>query len=249
VERFKQEISGRHDIHAAASPALDFEGRRLPYGWRVVAGIVVLVLAYGAWHLLSAGPASQPVPPPPALNPPHAKPATPVVNNMAAPQPQAVTGAPVQPAPAAPAPTPPAQAQVPSPVATPTPEVKPATPASAATADAATPTMAGAAHAPAPAGHLYGAKNKNSRIVLRAQADTHVEVRGPDGVLWINRNLSAGDQYNVPNIPGLTLSASNAGALQIDLDGKAMGAAGTDQQAADNLAIDPQAVTDRKNGR
>src|SRR5207342_3275550 len=80
VERFKLEISGRHDDHAtSASTMPDEEGRRLPQGWRIVAGVVVLALAYGVWHLFSAGPVAQPVPPAPVITPPRvaAKPAAP----------------------------------------------------------------------------------------------------------------------------------------------------------------------------
>jgi hypothetical protein len=41
VERYKQEISGRRDEHAPADPGFHIEEpRRLPYGWRIVAGIV-----------------------------------------------------------------------------------------------------------------------------------------------------------------------------------------------------------------
>ena len=72
VERYKQEISGRHDEHQPSDFSFHAEeARRLPYGWRIVAGIVGLALIYGVWHLISAGPAPQPVPPAPALSPPH----------------------------------------------------------------------------------------------------------------------------------------------------------------------------------
>ena len=71
VERFKEEISGRHDEHAlAVAPIPDEETRHLPQGWRIVAGVVVLLLGYGAWHLFSTGSTQVAVPPPPSLNPP-----------------------------------------------------------------------------------------------------------------------------------------------------------------------------------
>ena len=71
VERFKQEISGRHDEHSPDHAAdADDEPRHLPHGWRIVAGIVVLAVGYGVYHLLSAGSAPQTVPPAPSLAPP-----------------------------------------------------------------------------------------------------------------------------------------------------------------------------------
>src|SRR6201990_2503502 len=48
VERFKQEISGRADEHSREpAPIHTEEGPHLPHGWRIVAGIVILLLGYG----------------------------------------------------------------------------------------------------------------------------------------------------------------------------------------------------------
>ena len=95
VERYKQEISGRHDEHSPTIAAMPDEPRRLPQGWRFVAGIVVLAVGYGVWHLLSAGSTPQSVPPAPSLVPPKMAAAAPV--------------------PAAPAPAAPEQTATPSP--------------------------------------------------------------------------------------------------------------------------------------
>src|SRR5215469_1929846 len=72
VERFKREIAGRAEekVHEPA-PIHDDDGRRLPQGWRIITGAVLILLGWGAWHLLSPGMNSnQPVPPAPMLNPP-----------------------------------------------------------------------------------------------------------------------------------------------------------------------------------
>ena len=228
VERFKQEIAGRHEEHPAPSSMMqDDDGRRLPYGWRIVAGIVVLALVYGAWHLLFAGSSPQPVPPPPVLTQPHV---------VAAPPP-----APVQEQAATPAPDESANADS----ATNTPAHSPGNPAPAPNAMAsANPAMAAV-----PTGHVYGAQNKKSaRVILRARSQTRIEVRGPDGMVYINRNLMPGDQYDVPNIPGLTLATSDAGAVNMELDGQIVGRAGADQQAVD-AELDPQSIMDRYNSR
>jgi cytoskeleton protein RodZ len=235
VERFKQEISGRQIDHlTSASVMPDLDGRKLPYGWRIVAAVVVLVVAYGAWHLLAAGPAPQPVPPAPVINPPRRVAANP---------------APPRPAPQTEAVPSPALQQIPP--ATPVGDTAtpgPAAPVSGSTASPASATNAAVSKAAA-AGHVYGAQNKNSRVVLRAASDTHIAVRGADGRVFINRVLNAGDRYNVPNLVGLSLSSDNAGALEMDLDGAALGRAGADSQAIDGITLDPKAIADRFNKR
>ena len=76
VERFKQDISGRTDEQIReTAPIHQDEGRRLPQGWRIIAGVVVLLLGYGVWHLMApGGDANQTTPPPPVINPPKPKP-------------------------------------------------------------------------------------------------------------------------------------------------------------------------------
>ncbi|MEO8896070.1 MAG: RodZ domain-containing protein [Rhizomicrobium sp.] len=246
VERYKQEISGRHDDHMQTVAPMPDEQRRLPQGWRFVAGIVVLAVGYGVWHLLSAGSAPQAVPPAPSLAPPKVAavapaPATPqptVPEQTATPSPAIENAAaaavpPAAPAAATPA-SPPANAATAAattaqPSATPSP-AQPETAPSAASADAAT---------------VYGKNNRNARVVLKAKNDTHVMVRGQNGVVYINRDLKAGDSYQLPNAVGLKLSTSNAGAVEVDLDGQAMGVAGGDQQSAENVPLDPQTIADR----
>ncbi|MBS0279884.1 MAG: DUF4115 domain-containing protein [Proteobacteria bacterium] len=248
VERYKQEISGRHDDHMPTVAPIPDDQRRLPQGWRFVAGIVVLAVGYGVWHLLSAGSAPQAVPPAPSLAPP--KPAAvapqpaPAANpdQAAVPSPAIDNSAAASPEPATPnaAPAPAAAAQ---PTATPSPAQTnsalagqvPAAPAEASApvaSDPATPTV-------------YGKNNANPRVVLKAKGDTHITVRGATGTVYINRNLKAGDTYQLPNATGLTLSTTNAGAVEMDLDGQAIGVAGGVDQGAEAIPLDPQAIVDR----
>ena len=230
VERYKQEISGRHDGHTPIMPPMPDEPRRLPHGWRIVAGIVVLAVGYGIYHLLSAGSAPQPVPPAPSLSPPKVA--------IVAPRP-------VTPSPAAPA----QQTAVPSPALNNSPSAAPSPaadkPAATPTVPSATPSPALLGAAPAEAGTVYGKNNRNARVVLKAKADTHILVRNGTGTVYINRNLKAGDSYQLPNAVGLMLSTSNAAAVEVDLDGQAMGTAGSDQQSADDVSLDPQTIADR----
>lgn len=249
VERYKQEISGRHDDHMQTVAPIPDDQRRLPQGWRIVAGIVVLAVGYGVWHLLSAGSAPQAVPPAPSLAPPKpaavAPPPAPAAtpDQTAVPSPaidSSAAGALPEPTPAtAPASSAPAATTQPS--ATPSPaqtnsalanQVPPAEAAAPAAADAAGPTV-------------YGKTNANSRVVLKAKGDTHITVRGGNGTVYINRNLKAGDTYQLPNATGLTLSTTNAGAVEMDLDGQAIGVAGGVDQSAESIPLDPQAIVDR----
>ncbi|MES2291848.1 MAG: RodZ domain-containing protein [Pseudomonadota bacterium] len=239
VERYKQEISGRHDEHSPTIAAMPDEPRRLPQGWRFVAAIVLLAVGYGVWHLLSAGSTPQAVPPAPTLAPPKV----------------AVT------APPAPVPAAPEQAATPSPAiessaAASAPPAAPAaatqaSPPAASTAAAAQPTATPspaqpeASPSPAAGGTVFGRNNRNARVVLKAKNDTHVMVRDQNGVVYINRDLKAGDSYQLPNATGLTLSTTNAGAVEVDLDGQAMGVAGSDQQSAEDVPLDPQTIADR----
>ena len=78
VERFKQDISGRADEQSREpAPIHQEEGRRLPQGWRIIAGVVVVLLGYGVWHLLSLGRRRQPAGAAARryLNPPRSRPA------------------------------------------------------------------------------------------------------------------------------------------------------------------------------
>ena len=217
VARFKAEIGGRTEDGALPShPVDDDEHRRLPRGWRIIAVVVVAVLAYGGYRMLTgehAAPAPVPAPPPQYVPRPVA---------AAAPRPVAA----------------------PKPVAAPPTAVAVVTPGKPAA-----PSAAPAATAPpAVTGQVYGEQNKNARVVLRARGDTHITVRGADGRVFINRVLKSGDIYQLPNVVGLTLSTTNAGAVEIDLDGLAMGRAGTDLETTGGISLDPQAIVDRYNG-
>ena len=65
----------------------------------------------------------------------------------------------------------------------------------------------------------------------------------------LNRDLKAGDVYQVPNMPGATLATDNGGAVEVDVDGIALGRAGQPQQVLGRVSLDPQSLTDRFNNR
>ncbi|HEY4274984.1 MAG TPA: helix-turn-helix domain-containing protein [Rhizomicrobium sp.] len=231
VERYKQEISGRPDEHGPTIAAMPDEVRRMPQGWRFAAVVVVLAVGYGVYHLLSAGAAPQAIPPAPSLAPPKVaaapKPAEPAPPPVPAATPSPADDGSAASTTAAPAPADPATASGPSAVPSPAETQAPAPPAAAQN------------------GTAYGQSNRSARVVLKLRGDTHVMVRGESGTVYINRDLKAGDSYRLPDVTGLTLSAANAGAVELNLDGQVMGPAGADQQSADNLPVDPQIIADR----
>ena len=100
---------------------------------------------------------------------------------------------------------------------------------------------------PLPLGHLYGTQNKDARIILRVHRPMHLAVSGPGSVTIFNRILDPGDTYRVPNITGLKLTASDAGAVEIILDDTTVGFASQDGAVARGLPLDPQSIIDRKN--
>ena len=115
------------------------------------------------------------------------------------------------------------------------------------TAAAATDTALGAAldafNGGAP--QVYGTSNRNPRVVLRARGDTRVTVRTADGSFLLNRDLKAGDSYQVPDMAGVTMATSNAGAVEVDLDGIALGRVGSQSQLLGRVSLDPQSLTER----
>ena len=232
VERFKAEIAGREHADTAQPVTVidEDEHRRLPQGWKIIAGVIVLAMLYGVYYVITSTSAmlSQPVTPPP--------PSTVEGRTVAArptPQPASPAPAPVT------ATTPPAT--TPDATATPAPGQPPATAPGATPAPPAVPDAL-------PAGQVYGKNNAGSRVVLRVHQPTHIVVQGEDGMIYINRTLNAGDTYQVPNMVGLTLTTANANAVEIDLDGSPMGFAGKEGGETIGVSLDPQSIADRQRG-
>lgn len=221
LERYKAQIAGRSEDPMPTITIIDDdEQRRLPQGWKIIVGVVFLLLAYGAYYLIAPA-ADKMLAPPVAPVPAQltGKPAAPhKAPAVSKPQPTTTAAVPASPPPAA------QNGQVP-----------------AATPGAATPAQQ---LAPLPPGQVYGKQHVDARVILRMRASTHIFVKGPSGTVYINRILNPGDSYMVPNIPGVMLWTENGGAVEIDLDGSAMGTAGQSGQSALSVSLDPQAIAD-----
>jgi cytoskeleton protein RodZ len=232
VERFKAEIAGRGDEHALpATNLLDDDGRRLPNGWRILAAVVGIALLWGVWHIFfAARDAAPPVPAPPALSNNAAR-----ITDTPKPAPPATDAAATSPQPDASAPQTTAVAQTQT-------QSNPQSP------QVAVPAVPQGSQADASSNQVFGQQNRDgSRVALRARDATRITVKGTDGKLYINRDLAPGEVYYVPNLPGLSMALSNAGALEVDLDGVSLGRAGAQSQVVGKIALDPQSLADRFN--
>lgn len=76
------------------------------------------------------------------------------------------------------------------------------------------------------------------RIVIRAVADSWVQVNDSDGSLVMTRVLRPGDSYEVPE-DGLRLVTGNAGGLEILVDGQRVPALGASGVVLRNVPLDP----------
>jgi len=74
----------------------------------------------------------------------------------------------------------------------------------------------------------YGAENTNSRITLHIHRPTQVVVLGRRGELLFQRSLQRYDTYRVPELPDLTVTTQDAGAVEVIFDGQSVGFLGRD---------------------
>lgn len=95
-----------------------------------------------------------------------------------------------------------------------------------------------------PEAQVYGRGNVDTRIILRATQDSWVQVRDRNEDLLFTRVLRAGDSYQVPNQTGLTLLTGNAGGLEVEVDGAALGPLGPVGTVRRNVALEPAVLLD-----
>jgi cytoskeleton protein RodZ len=189
----------------------------------------------------AAGGSSPNSAPPPSVTAPSGTASTPTASSLSAPtlapgtllttMPRA--GAPPQQATPAPAPAPAVQAP---PVQPPAPAPPQTAMQPQATQTAATQPQATAAGAPANGGASAAGAG---RVAIRALADCWIQVRAADQTIVFSRVLKSGEIYNVPTRSGLSLRTGNAGALQIDVDGKTAPSIGSIGTLRRDVSLDP----------
>lgn len=84
---------------------------------------------------------------------------------------------------------------------------------------------------------VYGAANGDARVVLRARADSWVQIQGAGNELLLTRILRAGDTYRTPNREDLLLMTGNAGAIELILDGESLGTLGPEGEVRRNIPL------------
>lgn len=233
VERFKAEAAGRVEISRTAGFPEVPEEEGAPYGWVAIGVIVAGLIGYGGYYLMTAPEplAKQPVAPVPA----HilAKPRTQVA--QAKPAPKIVSTAPPLTPSAGPQPSGPNNQAATQEPGSPVPPEQSTTPTVSPPVPQAT-------------GQVYGVQSQTTRVILRAKQATRILVQDASGRVYINRALEPGDVYQVPDRPGLLLTVQHGNAVEVDLDGQAMGLAGQTADIAEGMPLDPQAIADRYNG-
>jgi cytoskeleton protein RodZ len=99
----------------------------------------------------------------------------------------------------------------------------------------------------APAGayvpRVYGQGNADSRVVLRAVADSWIQVKGADNDLILTRILRPGDAFLAPNRDDLWLTTGNAGGLEVLVDGQLMPALGPPGAVRRDIPLSAEALT------
>lgn len=255
AERYKAEIAGRNEMNVPKVDVIDEEERRrLPQGWWAIALVVLLLVFYGAYQLMAAADramreqVSEPPPvetnaPPPVYKPIPPKTETPPAEaqpteGQAADGQQPANGVPAQAGQAAQ----PGQQPGQQPAAQPgQPQAQPnaAKPGQTVPPNAAAARPAAMASPVLPQGKVYGEKNKDPRVVLRAVQPIRILVQGADDRLFLNRTLQPGDVYQVPNIPGLKLTVDDGGAVEVRLDGQLIGRAGKPGNTVEASSLDP----------
>ncbi len=94
-------------------------------------------------------------------------------------------------------------------------------------------------------GRVYGQANKDARIILRATADSWVQVRDGAQNVLLTRMLRAGDSYQVPDKADLWLLTGNAGGLEILVDGQRVAPLGGAGEVRRDVALDTAALKAR----
>ncbi len=263
IRRFKSEAEGIESVKELHFPKPLSESR-LPGGVLLLMSAVIAAGAYIFWNFQSAderaqaprvaalperlAPLAAPLPSPqpapavataPAVAPAEAEP----VSAPAAAEPAsapASTAASADPPPvqdlavAAPSSPTPASSAAPTPsAAAPSPaSAAPSTPASEAAAIPTAPSEA--AYQP----RVYGDPGPH-RVVIRATADSWIQVRDTSGSVIFTRVMRPGDAFNVPSRAGLSLYTGSAGALEITVDGKVVPSIGQHGAVRRDVLLDP----------
>ena len=196
--------------------------RGVPTGVVVLFGVILAIAAYAGWYRFSSTgrpefEAVQPVPP-------RLLQLAEVPKTVALPEPPRLA--------ADTSPLPPAQPYSPTSANAAIPPHPPAAPPAAAP--------------PVPVGVVVPGLPEGTRVVLRAKAESWVQVRDPKGPVILNRVLRAGETWPVPAKGQFLLTTGNAGGTEILVDGIVAPSLGADGVVRRDLPLDPEPIRDGK---
>jgi cytoskeleton protein RodZ len=77
-------------------------------------------------------------------------------------------------------------------------------------------------------------------VVLEARMDSWIEVLDADGKRVFSQILHAGERYEVPNLPGLTLKTGNAGGLDVLVGGRMAPPLGEVGKVVGSIVLEPK---------
>ncbi len=88
----------------------------------------------------------------------------------------------------------------------------------------------------------FGVAPEEARVVLRARADSWVQIQDGAGKLLMTRILKSGERYHAPDVTGLVLTTGNIGGLEIIVDGQPLGPIGVEGGVRRNLPLDTESL-------
>ncbi len=88
----------------------------------------------------------------------------------------------------------------------------------------------------------FGVAPEEARVVLRARADSWVQIQDGAGKLLMTRILKSGERYHAPDVAGLVLTTGNIGGLEIIVDGHPLGPIGGAGDVRRNLPLDAESL-------
>ncbi len=85
-----------------------------------------------------------------------------------------------------------------------------------------------------------GVENAQARLVLMANQESWVQIKSTDGETVLDRIMTAGDTFMLPNRSDLMLNTANASGLELRLDGVVLGSLGSYGQIVRELPLKPE---------
>jgi cytoskeleton protein RodZ len=245
AQRFKSEAAGL-ETKADLSFPMPLPERSMPGGALLLVAIIVAACAYAVWYYRAAGdrvrtagvaevPAQLIPLPPPAAAPEPSPEAVPPEEGLPAASGPAAATPPVEPGATAQSTALPATGGQMALAPPPPPPVPVQSEPARLPAIPEPPAAAPALDTP----RVYGITNGPVRIVIKATAESWIQVRDTSQAVVAMRILKPGESYRVPDRPGLTLATGNAGGLDVAVDGRPVAPVGPVGKRR-SVALDPE---------